>query len=138
MAKTAAAKLERYFEGTGRRKTAVARVRMTMSSERSFSVNGKALEAYFQDPWHQRVAKEIFEQAALNSPFSISVKVTGGGLSAQAEAVRHGIARSLLAWNPELKSILRGLGFLKRDSRMRERKKFGLVRARRARQWRKR
>ena len=144
MAKTEETKLERYVEGTGRRKTAVARVRMTpsnksdLSKEKNILVNGKTLETYFQDPEHQKMAKEIFDKVGVDAVFSISVKVIGGGLSAQAEAVRHGIARSLLAWNPELKSILRGLGFLQRDSRMRERKKFGLRRARRARQWRKR
>ncbi len=138
MPKTAAKNIEQYFEGTGRRKTAVARVRITIAKTASFIVNGKSLNEYFQDYEQRKMCEEIFVQAALDSQFDVSVKVFGGGLCAQAEAIRHGIARALLIWKPELKSTLRLLGFLKRDSRMRERKKFGLRRARRARQWRKR
>lgn len=126
-----------YFEGTGRRKTAVARVRLVPGGK-TFIVNGKPVEAYFQDMGNQKMCREIFESLSLDSPFEISVKTAGGGITAQAEAIRHGIARALLLWNPELKSLLKKFDYLKRDSRMRERKKFGLVRARRARQWRKR
>lgn len=129
---------KRYFEGTGRRKTAIARVRLTPSDTKSFIINGKTLEAYFQDIELRKTCEEIFDQAASGSAFAVSVKVIGSGLHAQAEAIRHGIARALLEWNPEIKNILGTFSYLKRDSRMRERKKFGLRRARRARQWRKR
>ena len=129
---------EHYFEGTGSRKTAVARVRIVPAKEKSFSINGKKLEAYFQDLETRKICEEAFEKGTPGVFFAASIKVAGGGLNSQAEAIRHGIARALLVWNPELKSILKKFGYVKRDPRMRERKKFGLRRARRARQWRKR
>jgi small subunit ribosomal protein S9 len=126
-----------YIEGLGARKTASARVRITERGKVSFVVNGKPLEQYFQDPEDQTICQEPLERAGAKK-FQISVNVRGGGVRSQAEAVRHGIARALVTWNPELRSALKTYGYLKRDPRMRERKKFGLVRARRARQWRKR
>ncbi len=138
MPKIGVSKQNRFFEGIGRRKTAVARVRLTGAKEQVFFINGKSLEAYFQDPECQRICKEVFDRVAPESIFAVSVRVQGGGVTSQAEAIRHGIARALKEQNPDLKPLLRGLGYLKRDSRMRERKKFGLRRARRARQWRKR
>ncbi len=129
---------ERYFEGTGRRKTAVARVRITPSGVKNFSINGKPIDVYFQDVQLRQLCQDAFSGALVDASFAVTVKVLGGGLHAQAEAIRHGISRALLLWQPTLKTALRGLGYLKRDSRMRERKKFGLRRARRARQWRKR
>ncbi len=131
----------RYLEGVGRRKTATARVRLWPTSsktERKFLVNEKSVEEYFQDPDLQRVAKECLEKSGTEDSFSVKVLTRGGGLPAQAQAIRHGIARALVEHNPELRSRLRALGFLTRDPRMRERKKFGLHRARRATQWRKR
>lgn len=126
-----------YIEGLGARKTASARVRITEGSKPSFVVNGKPLEQYFQDPEDRKICQEPLERVE-GKKFQISVNVKGGGVRSQAEAVRHGIARALVAWNPELRPLLKTYGYLKRDPRMRERKKFGLVRARRARQWRKR
>ena len=125
-----------YIEGLGARKTASARVRIT-EGKASFVVNEKPLEQYFQDSEDRKICQEPLERVE-GKTFQISVKVGGGGVRSQAEAVRHGIARALVAWNPELRPILKTYGYLKRDPRMRERKKFGLVRARRARQWRKR
>lgn len=142
MAQKETNKEERYLEGVGRRKTATARVRLWHSSsktkEQKFVVNEKSVEEYFQDPELQRVAKECLEKAGTGDSFLVKVLTMGGGLPAQAVAIRHGIARALVAGNPELRSRLRALGFLTRDPRMRERKKFGLHRARRATQWRKR
>jgi small subunit ribosomal protein S9 len=125
-----------YIEGLGARKTASARVRIT-EGKASFVVNGKSLEQYFQDLEDRKICQEPLERVE-GKAFQISVKVGGGGVRSQAEAVRHGIARALVTWNPELRPTLKTYGYLKRDPRMRERKKFGLRRARKARQWRKR
>lgn len=128
----------RYIEAIGRRKTAVARVRVTHSEarEQSFLVNEKPLEQYFQDPLLQATAKEALH--ATGAKAAVLVKVGGGGLGAQAEAIRLGIARALVKEQADARTQLKSLGYLTRDPRMRERKKFGLKRARRARQWRKR
>ena len=135
-------KEDRYWEGVGRRKTALARVRLknalSKGKEQKFLVNEKPLESYFQDPELQRVARESLEKLGLEDSFLVNILTRGGGLPAQAEAIRHGVARALVLKDPELRSQLRTLGFLTRDPRMRERKKFGLHRARRATQWRKR
>lgn len=129
----------KYWEGTGRRKTAVARVRITEQEKGGlFAVNGKPVAEYFQDSECRRIAQEILEKVTLSSPLGISVYVRGGGIQAQAEAVRHGLARALVELDQTFRPQLRALKFLTRDPRMRERKKFGLKRARRARQWRKR
>ena len=129
----------KYWAGTGRRKTAVARVRITEQEKGDlFVVNGKPMTEYFQDSECQRIALEILEKVTLAKPLGMSVHVQGGGIQAQAEAVRHGLARALVEFDQTLRPQLRVLKVLTRDPRMRERKKFGLKRARRARQWRKR
>lgn len=129
----------KYQEGVGRRKTAVARVRIAEQEKGGlFVVNGKPVAEYFQDVECQRTAQEILEKVTLAKPLGISVYVQGGGIQAQAEAVRHGLARALVELDLTLRPQLRALKVLTRDPRMRERKKFGLKRARRARQWRKR
>lgn len=127
----------RYFEGIGRRKTAVARVRLVPGG-RGFLVNGKALENFFPMPRLRNAARAPIESLKLEERFSVNAKVRGGGIKAQAEAVRHGLAQALVLHNPELKKRLRALGYLTRDSRMAERKKYGLKKARRAPQWAKR
>lgn len=129
---------ERYWEATGRRKTAVARARITENKNPEFVVNQKPLDSYFQDSEYRIIAKEALERAGAQTPFAASVLVRGGGMRAQAEAVRHALARALVAWDPAMRELFKTLRFLTRDPRMRERKKFGLKRARRARQWRKR
>ena len=139
MAETKAPKKEAsYFASTGRRKTSVARARITKGNKGEFVVNEKSLADYFQNDDYQQIAKQALEQGAAGNPFDVSIRVTGGGKRVQAEAVRHAIARALLLFDESLRSHLKTLGFLTRDPRMRERKKFGLKRARRARQWRKR
>lgn len=127
-----------YVEAIGRRKTAIARVRLSPSAKSDFVVNQKPLEEYVQEAEYQTIARESLEKGNPGKSFAISVLVHGGGPHAQAEAIRHGLARALVKMDPELRPIVKALGFLTRDSRMRERKKFGLKRARRARQWRKR
>lgn len=128
----------KYFEATGRRKTATARVRLFTQGEKGITINGKPYKVYFPIFSLQKAVKAPLEKIKWQDKFRISVRVKGGGLSGQAEATRHGIARVLVALNPDFKKRLRKLGFLTRDSRMRERKKFGLKRARKGPQWSKR
>lgn len=129
-------KVGEYKEGIGRRKTAIARVRI-MNGTGVFVVNDKSVDAYFQTKQLERVARAPFEETQ-SSDFDVSVKVSGGGIQAQSEAVRHGLARALVVLEPDARKRLRTLGFLTRDSRKVERKKYGLKKARRAPQWAKR
>lgn len=129
---------ERYHEGVGGRKTAVARVRIWPAKSTSVAVNESSVEEYFPTLSMRQAVKEPLERIGEEKRFTVSVVVKGGGKSAQAEAVRHGLSRALVSYDNEFRTLLKRLGFLKRDPRMRERKKFGLKRARRARQWRKR
>lgn len=131
-------KPDKYYESEGRRKTAVARVRIWTKGSKEFSVNQKPLEEYFPTLELQKKALASLETMKCLDKFKVSVVVRGGGLSSQAEAVRHGIARVLILFNPDFRKRLKKAGFLRRDSRMRERKKPGLKRARRAPQWKKR
>ena len=126
----------RYTEGIGRRKTAVARVRIT-KGEGSVTVNGKNSKIYFQSGRLQEVAVSPLTGLKIEG-FDIQATVKGGGVKAQAEAVRHGLARALVLVEESFKKQLRGLGYLTRDPRMVERKKYGLKKARRAPQWKKR
>ena len=127
----------RYVEGVGRRKTAVARVRLA-KGHGAYLVNGKSLKEYFRLPALQRTAAAPLENLKLDETYDVSVRVKGGGVNAQAEAVRLGLARALVILDPELKKRLRGFGFLMRDPRMVERKKYGLKKARGAPQGAKR
>ena len=169
------AKKEKYFEGVGRRKTAVARARLFPQKEKSLLIKSKSASHSFPPSLSRAIAKGE-EESLLSSPslheslvingkpleeyfptielqqtvsaplnlmncleqFKVSVKVKGGGVVSQAEAVRHGVARALVLFNQNFRKKLKKAGYLKRDSRMRERKKFGLKRARRAPQWSKR
>lgn len=127
----------RYFEGVGRRKTSIARVRIK-KGEKGFSINGKTVDQYFPILNLQEACLASLKAADCLDKFSVSVRVKGGGISSQAGAVRHGVAKALLLFDPELRNLLKKAGYLTRDPRMRERKKFGLKRARRAPQWQKR
>lgn len=129
---------ERYFEAVGRRKTAVARIRLFTRGEKTVLINEKPLNIYFSTLELQQVAQSSLKKMKSLNRFRVSVRVKGGGLHAQAEAIKHGIARALILFNPDYRKRLRRAGFLTRDPRMRERKKFGLKRARRAPQWQKR
>ena len=130
-------KKERYVEGIGRRKTAIARVRLTKGNGAAM-VNDKKVGDYFSVPRLKDVALAPLADLKILGDYDIHVHVSGGGVHAQAEAVRHGIARALVIINEEFKHRLHTLGFLTRDSRMVERKKYGLKKARRAPQWKKR
>ncbi|MFA5841525.1 MAG: 30S ribosomal protein S9 [Candidatus Paceibacterota bacterium] len=128
----------RYVEAVGRRKTSIARVRMTESPKMSYVVNGKELEVYFPTAELRSVINDPFTEGKLPAKYFISVVVKGGGIHSQAEAVRHGISRILTKEDPESRTRLKKLGFLKRDPRAKERRKFGLKKARKAPQWSKR
>jgi len=128
---------KQYIEGIGRRKVAVARVRLYEASKNTFEINGKKLDEYFKTEAQIATAKEALDLAG-GAKFKVSVKVQGSGLPAQAEAVRHGLARALEKFDPTLRAELKDKGYLKRDPRKKERKKFGLKKARRAPQWSKR
>ncbi|MBI4358991.1 MAG: 30S ribosomal protein S9 [Candidatus Nealsonbacteria bacterium] len=128
----------RYIESIGRRKTAVARVRLFPQGEEKFLVNQKDYRQYFPSPALQQLAFDVLFKESLAEKAGVEIIVRGGGINAQAEAVRLGISRILVGLVPESDKRLRKLGYLTRDPRMRERKKFGLKRARKAPQWQKR
>lgn len=136
--KELAAKPDRYFEAVGRRKTAVARVRLFTRGEKQFLVNGKPYQEYFPLETDQSTVTASMRKMKALDKFKVTVMVSGGGRSAQAEAVRHGTARVLVDFNNNFKKRLRKVGYLTRDPRMRERKKFGLKRARKGPRWAKR
>lgn len=128
-----------YIEGIGRRKTATARVRLTPAKATKIDINGKSLEDYFGRTAHQHDVLSILDvKEAGVVDYDITVRVSGSGLSAQAEAIRLGLARALVKEKADRRSVLKPLGFLERDQRSVERKKFGLRKARRRPQWSKR
>lgn len=130
---------KKYIEGLGRRKTASARVRLTPAKETTIQVNEKAIAEYFIHDTHQKNILSVLEvENAGIEHYAITAKVYGGGLSAQAEAIRLGIARALVKEKIDRRGLLKKSGFLKRDPRSVERKKFGLRKARRRPQWSKR
>lgn len=133
-----ATKAKRYIEKVGRRKTSTARVRLVEATKMSFVVNEKEGEKYFMTRDLMSILRAPFEASENTPKFAVSAKVVGGGIHSQAEAVRHGIARALVFFNEELKSPIKKAGFLKRDPRMKERRKFGLKKARKSPQWSKR
>ena len=128
----------RYIEGIGRRKTAVARVRITPSTKPNIIVNDKDVTEYFPTREMQMIAGEAMPKSGVSTVFSVSAHVNGGGIHAQAEAVRHGMARAIVEHDLELRGALKKIGFLKRDPRAKERKKPGLKKARKAPTWSKR
>jgi len=133
---------KKYIETVGRRKTATARVRGVESEKNSvkiLTVNGeKSLEEYFKTEKQRMTAMESLVKFPVPVCFAITAKLVGGGSSAQAEAVRHGIARMLNEYDIKLRKDLKKAGFLCRDQRCKERRKFGLKKARKAAQWSKR
>ncbi|HUT17549.1 MAG TPA: 30S ribosomal protein S9 [Anaerolineae bacterium] len=126
-----------YYYGTGRRKSSVARVRL-YPGESGFVVNGKPGDMYFSRDTDVTAALEPLRVVGAEDSFQVSVMVTGGGITGQSGAVRHGIARALLVANPDLRPALKKAGLLTRDPRAKERKKPGLKRARKAPQYTKR
>ncbi|HEY4528279.1 MAG TPA: 30S ribosomal protein S9 [Candidatus Paceibacterota bacterium] len=129
-------KENRYIEAVGRRKTSVARVRITPATKTTLSINGKDFDKYFPTIELQKRALSPMKDAT--GDYLLTAKIMGGGISSQAEALRHGIARALIAEKPELRPTLKVKGYLKRDPRAKERRKFGLKKARKAPKWSKR
>jgi len=128
---------ERYFEAVGRRKTSVARVRITPASKNTFKINDRDLATYFPTEELRKIVEEALAKVKIGN-FSVSAHMKGGGIHSQAEALRHGIARALVNYDATSRTKLKTIGFLKRDPRAKERRKFGLKKARKAPQWSKR
>lgn len=124
-------------KAVGRRKTSAARVRI-MPGKGAVTINGKELNVFFPIAFWQEKVMAPLEKTGRDKNMDVSVKVVGGGVNSQAEAIRHGISRALVAWDETLKPVLKAEGYLTRDARMNERKKFGQHGARRGHQWRKR
>ena len=127
-----------YFYGTGRRKSSVARVHLFPGGTGSITVNGRDIDDYFGLETLKLIVNQPFAVTETLGKFDIVCNVIGGGFSGQAGAIRHGIARALLAVDGEYRAALKAAGFLTRDPRMKERKKYGLKAARRAPQFSKR
>ena len=129
----------KYVEGIGRRKTATARVRIFKSTKANdITINDRPFKEYFPQIAHQNTILSVLKVVDKEKGLGISVKVSGSGISAQAGAVRHGLARALIKQEPELRQRIKPFGYLTRDPRMVECKKYGLKKARRAPQWSKR
>lgn len=126
-----------YIEAVGRRKTAVARVRVS-KLVKGVTINGRIIDDYFPTSALRGVALQPFREKDLYQDLGVTVVMKGGGVSAQAEALRHALTRAFVAYNPEDRKFFKDLGLLTRDQRKKERKKFGLRKARRAPQWSKR
>ena len=129
---------KKYFYGTGRRKSSVARVRVYENGTGSIIINGRDIDDYFGLDTLKMVVRQPLAATDTLGKVDIAATVEGGGVSGQAGALRHGISRALLLVNPEYRAILKKAGFLTRDPRMKERKKYGLKAARRAPQFSKR
>lgn len=127
----------KYFSAIGRRKTSIARVRLYKKGKGNIVVNDKNVNDYFPNE-RVSVLQQPLKATSLLKDYDISIVVKGGGVNAQLEASKHGVARALLEADPELREILKTNGFLTRDARRKERKKPGLKKARKAAQWSKR
>jgi len=119
----------KYFTGLGKRKHAIARVYIK-EGKGNITVNSRTLEDYFKRPTSRMVVEQALKLVALNGKIDINVNVIGGGLSGQAGAIRHGLTRALMEYNAELRPALKAAGFVTRDARIKERKKYGLKSAR--------
>jgi len=127
-----------YLMAVGRRKEAIARIRLIKNGKGTMTVNGRTAKEYFKTYELREIVQSPLKIVGQDDAVDISVKVEGGGLRGQAEAVRLGTSRALVQLNPTFRKALKKLGFLSRDARVKERKKFGLRGARRAKQWSKR
>ena len=127
----------KYFYGTGRRKSSVARVRVYPGSG-NITINGRSIDEYFGLETLKLIVRQPLNLTDTIDKFDIVCTVAGGGVTGQAGAIRHGLSRALLVYDPELRPVLKKAGFLTRDPRMKERKKYGLKAARRAPQFSKR
>lgn len=131
-------KSDKYIETVGRRKEAIARVRLVEGKSNTITVNDKALADFFKTENLQTLASEALTGTELTQTFEVTAKVHGGGVSSQAESIRLGISRAIVKFDEEKRKELKKKGFLKRDPRAKERRKFGLKKARKSAQWSKR
>ncbi|MHB8660643.1 MAG: 30S ribosomal protein S9 [Minisyncoccota bacterium] len=127
-----------FITAVGRRKTAIASVRMAKAAKSSVMVNGKHAKEYFKTDERAKVAQEALSTAESAEHYAVIAHVEGGGIAAQADALRHAISRALIKAEPNTRKVLKAAKFLRRDPRAKERKKPGLVKARKAKQWSKR
>ncbi len=127
-----------YYYGVGRRKTSTARIRLYKGDGKQVTINNQPGDRYFSPTYLLDTIIVPLKAVGMDKDFDISVRVSGGGMASQSEAIRHGVARALVAFDTTLKTTLKRSGLLTRDARMKERKKFGLRRARRAPQFSKR
>jgi small subunit ribosomal protein S9 len=126
-----------HAAGTGRRKEAIARVRI-MPGSGQWTINGRTLDVYFPNKVHQQLVNEPFVTLGAENQFDVVARITGGGVTGQAGALRLGVTRALILVDPENRPALKKAGFLTRDARVKERKKYGLKKARKAPQYSKR
>ncbi len=129
---------KKYVETVGRRKTSVARARLTPADKASLTINDKKVEDYFKVAEQRVIIQSPMTESKVAQDFTITVRVSGGGVNSQAEAIRHAISRALIVVDETLRKDLKKAGYLKRDPRAKERRKFGLKKARKAPQWSKR
>ena len=129
---------KKFITAVGRRKTAIASVRMTKADKSSLTVNGKSPKDYFKTDLRALIAVEALKTAESAENYEVHAHVEGGGIAAQADAVRHAISRAIIKAEPNTRKVLKAATFLKRDPRAKERKKPGKVKARKSKQWSKR
>ena len=129
---------KKYSYGTGRRKSSVARVRLFENGTGAITINGRDIDEYFGLETLKLLVRQPLNLVGLVGKVDLVIKVTGGGVTGQAGAIRHGVSRALVVLNPEFRAALKAAGFMTRDPRMKERKKYGLKAARRAPQFSKR
>jgi small subunit ribosomal protein S9 len=127
-----------FITAVGRRKTAIASVRITPAAKSSVMVNGKSVKEYFKTDLRAKVAEEALAIAESAENYAVVAHVEGGGVAAQADALRHAISRAVTKAEPKTRKVLKAAGLMKRDPRAKERKKPGLVKARKRKQWSKR
>ncbi len=129
---------KKFITAVGRRKTAIASVRLIKDEKGSVMVNGKTAKEYFKTDERAKIAEEALATAESVEQYAVIAHVQGGGIAAQADALRHAISRAIIKAEPKTRAVLKAAKFLKRDSRAKERKKPGLVKARKRKQWSKR
>ncbi len=129
---------KKFITAVGRRKTAIASVRLVKADKGSVTVNGKSAKEYFKTDERALIAEEALKTAESAENYTVVAHVEGGGIAAQADALRHAISRALIKVEPKTRAVLKAAKFLKRDPRAKERKKPGLVKARKRKQWSKR
>jgi len=137
MSSTKSKKESKYIEAVGRRKTSIARVRIVAGSD-GITVNSREYKEYFPTTEMQKIAEDAFRKTRPETRFGVSAHINGGGIHSQAEALRHGISRALIQFDANFRRKLKKSGLLTRDPRVKERRKYGLKKARKAPQWSKR